>query len=104
MRNIAMHKIIILKFLVFLAADINGKNHLKYQNKSKISDVYVQISKTDHPQRKIALLGQVYKHHAPCFTRNGERNFASQINCCSKFHFPKQNFVVRGTKCYAKFQ
>ena len=39
MHNIPMHKlIIILTFLVFLAADINEKNHLKYQNKSKISD------------------------------------------------------------------
>ena len=63
-----MHKkVIILKFLVFLAADINGKNHLKRQNKSTVSDVYVQIWKTDHPQRKIVLLVQVYKHHAPCF-------------------------------------
>lgn len=80
-----MHKIIIiLIFLVFLAADINGKNHLKHQNKSKISDVYVQIWKTDHPQRKIALFVQVYKHHAPCFRPwNQEKGLPLRgIECC----------------------
>ena len=39
--------------------------------------------------------------------RNVPRNFAPQINCCAKFRFPKRNFkrnfVVRGTKCQAKF-
>ena len=77
------------------------RNHFKIQ----CVCVYLEISVNTRSFKNCSTQHIQFEFYSN--KRNVPRNFAPQINCCAKFRFPKRNFkrnfVVRGTKCQAKF-
>ena len=77
---------------VFLTADISGQNHLKYQNKSKISDVELHTNLKDRPTLK--------KNSISCLSVQASRSMLKSMKSGKK-SFPRQQRMLRQfNTCY----